>query len=135
MVAPLPSSAVVFRVRAEFVAATREVRIHVLCECGNGGWIAAIASFPDLFFDERPLIGRTVGEGLRWLHQQYPHTRPHPDVAGHVQDNSLPTPKVKRKSRPKSSRSLTQQRELALAPTGERVNRRPKTEPCSSLAR
>lgn len=116
MTSLLRLSAQVFRVRTEFIAATRGMRVYVLCECGSGGWIAAIGPFPDLFLDERPLIGRTVEEGLRWLRQHYPQTRPLPDVAGHVQDNSSPTPKVKRKSRPKARRSPALQRELALAP-------------------
>jgi hypothetical protein len=67
----IQASARVFRVRTDFVALGREMRVHVLCECGSGAWIAAIAPFPDLFFDERPLIGRSVGEGLAWLAKHY----------------------------------------------------------------
>jgi hypothetical protein len=65
----------VFRVRTEFITLTREMRVHVLCECGSGAWIAAIAPFPDLFFDERPLIGQSVGEALAWLGTRYAKLR------------------------------------------------------------
>lgn len=71
MTTAVDPSARIFRVRTEFVAATRELRVHVLCECGSGGWIASIAPFPDLFFDESPLIGQTVEAGLAWLARHY----------------------------------------------------------------
>jgi hypothetical protein len=71
MVSAVHASARVFRVRTEFINLTREMRVHVLCECGSGAWIAAIAPFPDLFFDERPLIGQSIGEALAWLGAHY----------------------------------------------------------------
>jgi hypothetical protein len=71
MVSAVHASARVFRVRTEFINLTREMRVHVLCECGSGAWIAAIAPFPDLFFDERPLIGQRVSEALVWLGTRY----------------------------------------------------------------
>jgi hypothetical protein len=71
MVSAVHTSARVFRVRTEFINLTREMRVHVLCECGSGAWIAAITPFPDLFFDERPLIGQSVGEALAWLGAHY----------------------------------------------------------------
>jgi hypothetical protein len=71
MVSAVHASARVFRVRTEFITLTCEMRVHVLCECGSGAWIAAIAPFPDLFFDERPLIGQSVGEALAWLGARY----------------------------------------------------------------
>jgi hypothetical protein len=71
MVSAVHASARVFRVRTEFINLTREIRVHVLCECGSGAWIAAIAPFPDLFFDEGPLIGQRVGEALVWLGTRY----------------------------------------------------------------
>lgn len=71
MVDGLPDTARIFRVRTEFVEASRELRVHVLCECGSGGWIVSLAPFPELFFDERPLIGRSVGEALAWLDKRY----------------------------------------------------------------
>lgn len=111
----LRSSAVVFRVRTEFIAATREVRIYVLCECGSGAWVAAISPFPDLFFDERPLIGRSVGQGLTWLRKRYSQTRLLAEVVSPVQDHQAPRPKVKRKTRPKGLRSPARQHQLALA--------------------
>ena len=75
MVSAVHASARVFRVRTEFITLTCEMRVHVLCECGSGAWIAAIASFPDLFFDERPLIGQSVGEALAWLGARYANLR------------------------------------------------------------
>ena len=71
MVSAVHASARVFRVRTEFITLTREMRVHVLCECGSGAWIAGIAPFADLFFDERPLIGQNVGEALAWLGTHY----------------------------------------------------------------
>jgi hypothetical protein len=75
MVSTVHASARVFRVRTEFITLTCEMRVHVLCECGSGAWIAAIAPFPDLFFDERPLIGQSVGEALAWLETRYAKLR------------------------------------------------------------
>jgi hypothetical protein len=82
MVSAVHASARVFRVRTEFVGLTREMRVHVLCECGSGAWIAAIAPFPDLFFDERPLLGRSVGEALAWLGDHYTGVRVLADILG-----------------------------------------------------
>jgi hypothetical protein len=98
MVSAVHASARVFRVRTEFVALGRELRVHVLCECGSGAWIAAIAPFPDLFFDERPLIGRSVGEGLAWLEEHYAGLRVVADILGPSGgDGGLPLPRLHQK--------------------------------------
>ena len=124
MVSVVHASARVFRVRTEFIVLGREMRVHVLCECGSGAWIAAIAPFPDLFFDERPLIGRSVGDGLGWLAKRYSGLR----ILADVLDSSgrrgafvLPRSKQKLIARPEAhprrrARQVEGQGELPLAP-------------------
>ena len=125
MVSTVHASARVFRVRTDFVALGREMRVHVLCECGSGAWIAVIAPFPDLFFDERPLIGRSVGEGLAWLGKRYAGLRVVADILdpsgrrGDLARTRLPQkPLAKPEARAarRRPRQLEGQGELPLAP-------------------
>ena len=124
MVSAVHASARVFRVRTDFIVLGREMRVHVLCECGSGAWIAAIAPFPDLFFDERPLIGRSVGDGLGWLAKRYSGLRILADVldsSGRRGGFVLPRSKQKPIARPEAhprrrARQVEGQGELPLAP-------------------
>lgn len=127
MVSAIHASARVFRVRTEFITMTCEMRVHVLCECGSGAWIAAIAPFPDLFFDERPLIGRSVGEAVAWLGRRYAGLRLLADILGSPDPCSDPcspppprpsskAPPAGAKARPRR-RSPEGQDELPLAIT------------------
>lgn len=138
MVSVVHASARVFRVRTEFVALSREVRVHVLCECGSGAWVAAIAPFPDLFFDARPLIGRTVGDAVAWLSARYAGLRILADILGSsgCRDASAPSPApdeppADMPARPpcRRARPPKGQDELPLAPPVSRPRRSPSLSP------
>ena len=125
MVSAVHAAARVFRVRTDFVVLGCEMRVHVLCECGSGAWIATIAPFPDLFFDERPLIGRSVGEGLAWLRKRYAGLRVLADIldsSGHcgglVLTRSKQKPVAKPEAQParRRTRQVEGQGELPLVP-------------------
>ena len=125
MVSAVHASARVFRVRTEFITLTREMRVHVLCECGSGAWIAAIAPFPDLFFDERPLIGRSVGDALAWLGAHYAGLRILAEIldscrgrAGHWTGDS------EQKATPAPKPEVGPQPEVRFQPEGKRKARR-----------
>ncbi len=51
--ADLDGGEVIHRVRAELVPHRRERKLSVLCRCGRGAWLARVAPFDELFFDER----------------------------------------------------------------------------------
>ena len=121
MVSAVHASARVFRVRTEFITLTREMRVHVLCECGSGAWIAAIAPFPDLFFDERPLIGRSVGDALAWLGAHYSGLRILADVLDscHARPSHWPG-HSERKAAPVPKPGVELQLEVESWPRGER---------------
>ena len=125
MVSAVHASARVFRVRTDFIALGREMRVHVLCECGSGAWIAAIAPFPDLFFDERPLIGRSVGDGLAWLAKRYSGLRILADVLDSsgrrgafvlTRSKQKPVPKAGAQPVRRRTHQVAGQGELPLAP-------------------
>lgn len=84
----LHPSARIFRVRAELVGLRRELRVHVLCECGRGAWICAVAPFPELFFDHRPLVGRAVGEALASLAARYAGFRALVEIGSGISDRA-----------------------------------------------
>ncbi len=51
--ADLYGGEMIHRVRTELVPHRRELRLYVLCRCGSGAWLASVAPFEELFFDER----------------------------------------------------------------------------------
>lgn len=69
--ADLYGGEVIHRVRAELVPHRRELKLYVLCRCGSGAWLASVAPFEELFFDERLVCGLTVGEALERLERRY----------------------------------------------------------------
>ena len=126
MVSAVHASARVFRVRTEFITLTREMRVHVLCECGSGAWIAAIAPFSDLFLDERPLIGQSGGEALAWLGTRYAGLRVLAEILdspgcrgapGHLERQMAPAPNSAVRPRP----------EVGPQPSGKRKTRLRRT--------
>lgn len=133
MVSAVHASARVFRVRTEFLALSREMRLHVLCECGSGAWIVAIAPFPDLFFDARPLIGHTVGDAVIWLGSRYAGLRILADILESPGCRRAPSaqdrPPAGGKTRPprRRPRPPEGQDELPLAPLASCPSRSPPT--------
>ncbi len=67
----LYGSEIIFRARTELVPYRRELRLHVLCRSGVGAWLARIAPFEELFFDEQLVCGLTVREALEQLERRY----------------------------------------------------------------
>ncbi len=66
---------VIFRVRSELVAHRRELKLYALCRSGAGAWLARIAPFEELFFDDRLVCGLTAREALQRLEQRYANCR------------------------------------------------------------
>ncbi len=58
--------------RAELVPYRRELRLYVLCRCGRGAWLASVAPFDELVFDEQLVCGLTVRAALERLERRYP---------------------------------------------------------------
>ena len=73
---------VIFSVRAEFRPHGRELRLYALCRCGAGAWLARIAPFEELFFDEHLVRGLTVRQALERLERRYPGCRRLVTLAG-----------------------------------------------------
>ena len=69
--ADLSGGEVIHRVRAELVPHRRALKLYVLCRCGSGAWLARVAPFDELFFDERLVCGLTVCETLERLERRY----------------------------------------------------------------
>ena len=61
---------VIYRVRAEPVRHRRELRLYVLCRSGSGAWLASVAPFEELFFDERLVCGLTMRAALERLERR-----------------------------------------------------------------
>jgi hypothetical protein len=70
-VSALRGGEVIHRVRAELVPHRRELKLYVLCRCGSGAWLASVAPFEELFFDERLVCGLTVRDALEQLERRY----------------------------------------------------------------
>ena len=62
---------VIFRVRSQVVPHRRELRLYALCRSGCGAWLASIAPFEELFFDDNLVRGLTVREALERLERRY----------------------------------------------------------------
>ncbi len=73
--ADLYGGEVILRVRAELVRHRRELRLYMLCRCGSGAWLASVAPFEELFFDEHLVRGLTVRQALARLERRYPGCR------------------------------------------------------------
>ena len=71
----LYGSEVIFSVRAELLPCRRELRLFALCRCGAGAWLARIAPFEELSFDEHLVRGLTVRQALERLEGRYPGCR------------------------------------------------------------
>jgi hypothetical protein len=69
--ADLYGGEIIHRVRADLMPHRRELRLYVLCRCGCGAWLASIAPFDELFFDEHLVCGLSVGEALERLERRY----------------------------------------------------------------
>ena len=69
--ADLYGGEVIHRVRAELVPHRRELKLYVLCRCGSGAWLASVAPFEELFFDEHLVCGLSVREALEHLERRY----------------------------------------------------------------
>ena len=69
--ADLSGGEVIHRVRAELVPHRRELRRYVPCRSGRGAWLASVAPFEELFFDERLVCGLTVRAALEILERRY----------------------------------------------------------------
>ncbi len=80
--ADLYGGEVIHRVRAELVPHRRELRLYVLCRSGRGAWLARIAPFEELFFDEHLVRGLTVRQALARLAHRYPGCRRLVTLAG-----------------------------------------------------
>ena len=69
--ADLYGGEVIHRVRAELVSHRRELKLYALCRCGSGAWLASVAPFEELFFDEHLVCGLTVRAALERLERRY----------------------------------------------------------------
>ncbi len=78
----LDGSEVIFSVRAELLPHRRELRLYALCRSGAGAWLARIAPFEELFFDEHRVCGLTVRQALERLAQRYAGCRRLVTLAG-----------------------------------------------------
>ena len=78
----LYGSEVIFSVRAEFCPQRRELRLYALCRCGSGAWLASVAPFEELFFDEHLVRGLTVRQALERLERRYAGCRRLVTLAG-----------------------------------------------------
>ena len=61
----------IFHVRSELVPHRRELRLYALCRSGRGAWLASIAPFDELFFDDNLVRGLPVREALARLERRY----------------------------------------------------------------
>jgi hypothetical protein len=92
----------IFRTRTEFVPLRRELRLYVLCDCGRGGWLVSVPFFPELFLNERLIVGLTVREALAAVMERYPRARRLAELLDPLPEPSPAlTPAASREPRPR----------------------------------